>query len=80
MRVLVACEFSGIVRTAFERKGWEAWSCDLIASEQSGNYYQGDALELLDKNWDLLIGRERDFIQRLPRQWPTNGQTLSKIN
>lgn len=55
MRVLVACEFSGIVRTAFERKGWEAWSCDLIASEQSGNHYQGDALELLEQNWDLLI-------------------------
>lgn len=41
-RVLVACEYSGIVRDAFAARGWDAWSCDLLPSEKPGNHYQGD--------------------------------------
>lgn len=48
MRVLVACEFSGIVREAFAARGHDAWSCDLLPSEQPGNHYQGDVLQLLN--------------------------------
>lgn len=55
MRVLVACEFSGRVRDAFVRRGWDAWSCDLLPSETSGNHIQADVLQVLDDGWDLMI-------------------------
>lgn len=55
MRLLVACEFSGIVRDAFTTKGWDAWSCDLLPSERPGNHIQGDVLEVLGDGWDLMI-------------------------
>lgn len=55
MRVLIACEFSGIVRDAFAAKGHEAWSCDLLSSEQEGNHYQCDVINVLRFDWDLLI-------------------------
>lgn len=55
MRVLIGCEFSGIVRDAFSRKGHEAVSCDLLPSEAAGRHYQCDVLSILDKEWDLAI-------------------------
>ena len=55
MRVLVACEFSGIVREAFRNKGHNAWSCDLLPSEIPGKHIQDDVLNHLDENWDLMI-------------------------
>lgn len=56
MRVLIACEFSGIIRDAFTRAGHEATSCDLIPSETTGNHHQGDVLEILKCGmWDLMI-------------------------
>lgn len=55
MRVLVACEFSGIVREAFAAQGCDAWSCDLIPTEIAGQHWQGDVLKILDWNWDLMI-------------------------
>tara|TARA_R100000231_G_scaffold22066_1_gene21172 strand:- start:22 stop:645 length:624 start_codon:yes stop_codon:yes gene_type:complete len=55
MRVLVACEYSGIVRDAFAEKGHDAWSCDILDSESEGNHIRGDALEQLHKGWDLMI-------------------------
>lgn len=55
MNVLVACEFSGIVRDAFTMAGHDAWSCDLIETERPGPHIQGDVLDILDDGWDLLI-------------------------
>ena len=55
MKVLVACEYSGIVRDAFTAKGHEAWSCDILPTESPGNHIEGDVLEHLDKGWDLMI-------------------------
>jgi site-specific DNA-cytosine methylase len=55
MRVLVACEYSGIVREAFTRQGHDAWSCDLLPTEIPGNHIQGDVLPLLDDGWDMMI-------------------------
>ena len=55
MRVLVGCEFSGIVRDAFRAQGHEAWSCDLLLSEQPGPHIQGDVLSILGDGWDLAI-------------------------
>ncbi len=48
MKVLIACEFSGIVRDAFACKGHDAWSCDLLPTEREGNHIQGNVLEKLD--------------------------------
>lgn len=56
MRVLVACEFSGIVRRAFARRGHDAWSCDLVpAEDRSNQHIIGDARDLLGDGWDLLM-------------------------
>jgi hypothetical protein len=55
MKVLVACEYSGIVRDAFAAKGHDAWSCDILPTESPGNHFQGDVSEHLDKGWDLMI-------------------------
>ena len=55
MKVLVACEYSGIVRDAFAAKGHDAWSCDILPTESKGNHIQGDVLEHLDRGWDLMI-------------------------
>lgn len=55
MKVLIACEFSGIVRDAFIRRGHDAWSCDLLPTERQGPHIQGDVLKVLDKGWDMMI-------------------------
>jgi hypothetical protein len=55
MRVLIACEFSGLVRDAFSALGHDATSCDLLPSETEGKHYQGSVLDILDQHWDLLI-------------------------
>ena len=55
MRVLVACEYSGVVRDAFIAKGHEAMSCDLLQTDQPGPHYQGDVRDVLDYPWDLMI-------------------------
>lgn len=55
MRVLVACEFSGIVRDAFIRAGHEAVSCDLLPTESPGPHHEGDVRVLLHDGWDLMI-------------------------
>lgn len=56
MRVLVACEFSGVVREAFRKRGHDAWSCDLLDSFGDSTYHiKGDALSVLNNGWDLLI-------------------------
>lgn len=57
MRVLVACEFSGVVREAFARLGHDAWSCDLLPAEDGGlAHLRGDVTEILEDGWDMLLG------------------------
>ena len=55
MKVLVGCEFSGIVRDAFLERGHDAISCDLLPTERPGPHYQGNVLDLLNVKWDLII-------------------------
>ena len=55
MKVLIACEYSGIVREAFAKLGHNAWSCDILPTEIPGNHYQCDVMEVLDLDWDLMI-------------------------
>ena len=56
MKVLVACEYSGVVREAFAKRGHDAWSCDLLPTDQpSDKHIQGDVLEVINRGWDLII-------------------------
>jgi site-specific DNA-cytosine methylase len=55
MRILVACEYSGVVRDAFLARGHDAVSCDLLPTEQPGPHYQGDVRDVLDDGWDLMV-------------------------
>jgi|TARA_R100000426_G_C4777300_1_gene93298 hypothetical protein len=55
MKVLVACEYSGIVRDAFTKKGHDAYSCDILDTESPGNHIKDDVLNHLHKDWDLMI-------------------------
>ena len=61
MRVLVACEFSGVVREAFRSRGHEAWSCDLLPAEDGSPFhFRADVLPhlaggLFGVAWDLMI-------------------------
>ena len=57
MRVLVACEFSGVVRAAFRALGHQAWSCDLLENEDGRHHchYQRDVRQILNWDWDLMI-------------------------
>ena len=79
MRVLVACEFSGVVRDAFTRAGHDAWSCDLLPSESYGiNHIRGNVLDVLDGGWDLMIAHPPctylcnsgiSWLYRRPERW-----------
>jgi hypothetical protein len=55
LRILVACEFSGIVREAFRLNGHDAWSCDLLNTEIPGNHYKGEVQDILYSGWDMMI-------------------------
>lgn len=55
MRVLVGCEFSGVVRDAFLARGHDAMSCDLLPTDSPGPHYQGDVFDVIDDGWDLAI-------------------------
>lgn len=78
MRILIACEFSGIVREAFRLRGHNAWSCDLSHTKIPGNHIKGDVLEVVGLGWDLMIAHPpctylavsgaRWFKDRMPQQ------------
>jgi len=55
MKVLIACEFSGVVRDAFIGGGHDAMSCDLLPTETPGPHYQGSVMDILDDGWDLMV-------------------------
>jgi hypothetical protein len=55
MKVLVACEYSGIVRDAFIARGHDAMSCDLLPTDVDGPHYQGDVFDIINDGWDLMI-------------------------
>lgn len=56
MKILVGCEFSGIVRTAFRNRGHDAWSCDLLPAEDGSPYHtQEDVRDVIHDGWDMAI-------------------------
>ena len=56
MRILIACERSGIMREAFRALGHDAWSCDVEPADDGSPYHiQGDVLAHLGDGWDMMI-------------------------
>ena len=55
MKILIACEYSGVVRDAFIKLGHDAISCDLLPTDAPGPHYQGDVRDLMDYPFDLMI-------------------------
>lgn len=52
----MGCECSGVVRNAFELRGWDAWSCDILPALDGGKHIQGDLLDVIEQGgWDMLI-------------------------
>lgn len=74
MKVLVACEFSGVVRDAFLKRGHDAWSCDIIPSERDGSRHLiGDVRNWLDAGWDLMIAHPPcTYLSRAGARWWKN--------
>lgn len=56
LKVLIACEYSGRVRDEFIRMGHDAMSCDILPTDVPGPHYQGDVTDILDQDWDLMVG------------------------
>jgi len=77
MNVLVACEYSGIVRDAFIRKGHDAMSCDVLPTESPGPHYQGDVQDILHDDWDMMIAHPPcTYLSRAGARWmyPRKGE------
>ena len=73
MKVLIACEYSGIVRNAFTKLGHDAMSCDLLPSDQPGKHYQGDVFDIIDDGWDLMIAHPPcTYLSRAGARWWKN--------
>lgn len=80
-KVLIACEYSGIVRESFGKLGWDAWSCDLLPTEIPGNHYQCNALDVINDGWDMLIAFPPcTFLTYAGmRQWYDEGRAMKRI-
>lgn len=80
-KCLIACEMSGRVRTQFAKRGWDAWSADLLPDEfylwndggylENSRHYQGDVLDIISEDWDLVIAHPpcTDLSQAGARYW-----------
>ena len=74
MRVLIACEYSGVVRDAFIRAGHEAMSCDLLPTDASGPHYQGDVFDVINDSWDLMVAHPPcTYLSVSGMHWTTRG-------
>lgn len=82
MKVLIACEYSGITRDAFSALGCDAYSCDLLPTTNPGKHYQKNALEVLHLGFDLLIAHPP--CTRLSyagmNVWSNPDKTVERIN
>jgi len=80
MKVLVACEYSGKVRDAFIRVGHEAISCDILPTDSPGPHYEGDVLDILDDEWDLMIAHPPcTYLSVSGMHWTTRGLRDPKL-
>ncbi len=81
MKILIACEYSGIVRDAFIKEGHDAVSCDLLPTERPGPHYQGDVRDILGDGWDGMIGHPPcTFLANSGAKWLYEEWTLADRN
>jgi site-specific DNA-cytosine methylase len=74
MRVLIACEYSGVVRDAFLKRGHDAMSCDLLPTDAPGPHYQGDVFDIINDGWDLMIAHPPcTYLSVSGMHWTTRG-------
>lgn len=75
MKVLVACEYSGRVRRAFQERGHEVVSCDLDPSEDnSPDHYQGNVFDIIGDGFDLMIAHPPcTYLSVSGMHWTTRG-------
>ena len=74
MKVLVACEYSGLVRDAFLALGHDVVSCDLLDTERPGPHHRGDVRPLLRQPWDLVIAHpDCRFLAKSGLRWLYSG-------
>lgn len=80
MKVLIACEYSGIMREAFAARGWDAWSCDLLSTDQPGQHIMDDVRNVLDFGWDLMIAHPpcTYLSYAANRYWNQPGRTIKR--
>lgn len=80
MKVLIACEYSGIVRDAFIAKGHDAVSCDLLPTDKPGPHYQGDVFDIINNGWDLMIAHPPcTYLAVSGMHWTTRGLRDPKL-
>ena len=80
MRVLIACEYSGVVRDAFLAKGHDAMSCDLLPTDARGPHYQGNVSDVIDDGWDLMIAHPPcTYLSVSGMHWTTRGLRDPKL-
>ena len=87
MKVLMCCEQSGIVRESFKKKGWDAWSCDILPTEIPGQHYQRPLEEIVKSKFDMVIGFPPcTFLANSGVRWldvidgvPTNKERLEQM-
>jgi len=78
MKVLIACEYSGVVRDAFIKAGHDAMSCDIIPTDVEGPHYQGSVLDILNDGWDLMIAHPPcTYISNAGARWLYKGGNLN---
>ena len=74
LKILIACESSGVVREAFNRLGHVATSCDMLETEIPGDHYVGDVRDILDQKWDLIIAHPPcTYLSSSGMHWTTRG-------
>lgn len=79
-KVLVACEYSGVVRDAFCERGHDAMSCDMLPTDVPGPHYQGDVLDILNDGWDLMIAHPPcTYLSVSGMHWTTRGLRDPKL-
>ena len=70
VKILIACEFSGVVRDAFTERGHDAMSCDLYPTEEPGQHYKGDVFDIINDGWDMMIAHpECTFLCVTGNKW-----------
>ena len=79
MKVLVACEYSGVVRDAFIARGHDAISCDLLPTESPGPHMICDIRDTLNLGWDLMIAHPPcTYLTRAGAKWWPKRQAEQK--